>query len=96
MTGTFQKSLRINYTFDPETIKDKHNFDYIIKTVENNISLGQDIGEEFHLLPKNSIYEHSRKYEYLNIGCVQVAIKPLIDMGIEAYKEFFPRQSFSL
>jgi len=31
----------------PETIKDKHNFDYIIKTVENNISLGQDIGEEF-------------------------------------------------
>ena len=34
----------------PETNKDKHNFDYIIKTVENNIPLGQDIGEEFHLL----------------------------------------------
>ncbi|KAH1079721.1 hypothetical protein GYH30_057283 [Glycine max] len=68
----------------PETIKDKHNFDYIIKTVENNIPLGQDIGEEFHLLSKNSIYEHSRKYKYLHIGCVQVAIKPLIDMGIDA------------
>ena len=67
-----------------ETIKDKHNFDYIIKTVENNIPLGQDIGEEFHLLSKNSIYEHSRKYKYLHIGCVQVAIKPLIDMGIDA------------
>ncbi|KAL5123960.1 hypothetical protein HKD37_02G004443 [Glycine soja] len=68
----------------PETIKDKHNFDYIIKTVENNIPLGQDIGEEFHLLSKNSIYEDSRKYKYLHIGCVQVAIKPLIDMGIDA------------
>ena len=42
----------------PETIKDKHNFDYIIKIVENNIPLGQDVGEEFHLLSKNSIYEH--------------------------------------
>ncbi|KAL5191758.1 polyprotein [Glycine soja] len=62
----------------PETIKDKHNFDYIIKTVENNIPLGQDIGEEFYLLSKNSIYEHSRKYKYLHIGC------PLIDMGIDA------------
>ncbi|KRH55131.1 hypothetical protein GLYMA_06G232700v4, partial [Glycine max] len=68
----------------PKTIKDKHNFDYIIKTVENNIPLGQDIGEEFHLLSKNSIYEHSRKYKYLHIDCVQVAIKPLIDMGIDA------------
>ncbi|KAH1198389.1 polyprotein [Glycine max] len=68
----------------PETIKDKHNFDYIIKTVENNIPLGLDIGEEFHLLSKNSIYEHSHKYKYLHIGCVQVAIKPLIDMGIDA------------
>ncbi|KAL5129475.1 polyprotein [Glycine soja] len=51
---------------------------------ENNIPLGQDIGEEFHLLSKNSIYEHSRKYKYLHIGCVQVAIKPLVDMGIDA------------
>jgi len=68
----------------PETIKDKHNFDYIIKIVENNIPLGQDIGEEFHLLSKNSIYEHNRKYKYLHIGYVQVAIKPLIDMGIDS------------
>ena len=33
----------------PETIEDKHNFDYIIKIIENSIPLGQDIGEEFHL-----------------------------------------------
>ena len=70
--------------YNPETIKEKHNFDYIIKIVENNISLGQDIGKEFHLLSKNSIYEHSRQYKYLHIGCVQVAIKPLIDIGIDA------------
>ena len=68
----------------PKTIKDKHNFDYIIKTIEHNIPLGQDIGEEFHLLSKNSIHEHSRKYKYLHIGCVEVAIKPLIDIGIDA------------
>jgi len=67
----------------PETIKGKHNFDYISKSVENNIPLGQDIGEKFRLLSKNSIFEHSRKYKYLQIGCVQVAIKPLIDMSID-------------
>ncbi|KAG4917725.1 hypothetical protein JHK82_055193 [Glycine max] len=68
----------------PETIKEKHNFDYIIRTVEINIPLGQDIGEEFHLLSNKSIYEYSRKYKHLHIDCVQVAIKPLIDMGIDA------------
>ena len=75
----FLRQLKTN-----ETIKDKHNFDYIIKTIENNIPLGQDIGEEFHLLSQNSIYEHSQKYNYLHIDCVHVAIKPLIDMGIDA------------
>ena len=53
-----------------ETIKNKHNCDYVIKPVENNTPLGQDIEEEFHLLSKNSIFEHSRKYKYLYIGCV--------------------------
>ncbi|KAH1198911.1 hypothetical protein GmHk_18G052386 [Glycine max] len=51
---------------------------------KHNLFNEEDIGEEFHLLSKNSIYEHSRKYKYLHIGCVQVAIKPLIDMGIDA------------
>ncbi|KAL5159223.1 putative Polyprotein CP [Glycine soja] len=66
----------------PETIKDKHNFDYIIKTVENNIPLGQDIREEFHLLSKNSIYEHSRnsfnirhnQFEDSLIGTVETSL----------------------
>ncbi|KAL5176952.1 polyprotein [Glycine soja] len=76
MTRVFQKSLKIHYMLLRQL---KTN-----TTVENNIPLGQDIGEEFHLLSKNSIYEHSRKYKYLHIGCVQVAIKPLIDIGIDA------------
>ncbi|KAG4921680.1 hypothetical protein JHK82_050641 [Glycine max] len=62
----------------PETIKDKHNFDYIIKTVENNIPLGQDLREEFHLLSKNSIYEHSRKYKYLHIGYMDIDVVVLM------------------
>jgi len=39
-----------NTLYVPEKIKDNHNFDYVIKTIENNIPLGQNIGEEFHLL----------------------------------------------
>ncbi|RDX94777.1 hypothetical protein CR513_22806, partial [Mucuna pruriens] len=67
----------------PENQKQKRSSDYIIKTVENNIPLGQGIGEEFHLLSKDSIIEHTKKYKYLHIGCVQIAIKPLIDMGLD-------------
>ncbi|KAH1203442.1 hypothetical protein GmHk_17G049694 [Glycine max] len=80
MTGVFQKSLRTHCMF----LRQSKINTVLIKTVENNIPLGQDIGEEFHLLSKNSIFEHSRKYKYLHIGCVQVTIKPLIDMGIDA------------
>ncbi|KAH1198772.1 polyprotein [Glycine max] len=69
-------------------IAPKHNlFDEEVRFEEINQNMDdwrQGIGEEFHLLSKNSIYEHSRKYKYLHIGCVQVAIKPLIDMGINA------------
>ncbi|QHO53306.1 Movement protein [Arachis hypogaea] len=59
----------------------KRKSDYIIKTVKNNIPLGPDSGEEFHLLTKQSVREHARHYKYLHIGCVQVAVKPLIREG---------------
>ncbi|QHO00748.1 polyprotein [Arachis hypogaea] len=62
----------------------KRKSDYIIKTVENNIPLGPDSGEEFHLLTKQSVREHARHYKYLHIGCVQVAVKPLIREGLNA------------
>ncbi|QHO46008.1 Movement protein [Arachis hypogaea] len=62
----------------------KRKSDYIIKTTENNIPLGPDSGEEFHLLTKQSVREHARHYRYLHIGCVQVAVKPLIREGLNA------------
>ncbi|XLU26974.1 hypothetical protein S245_063040, partial [Arachis hypogaea] len=43
-----------------------------------------DSGEEFHLLTKQSVREHARHYKYLHIGCVQVAVKPLIREGLNA------------
>ncbi|XLU49812.1 hypothetical protein S245_044626, partial [Arachis hypogaea] len=46
----------------------KRKSDYIIKTTENNIPLGPDSGEEFHLLTKQSVREHARHYKYLHIG----------------------------
>ena len=68
----------------PEESKLARSSDYIIKTAENNIPLGPEAGEEFHLLTKQSIAEHARKYRYLHIGCVQVAVKPLIREGLHA------------
>ncbi|QHO20437.1 polyprotein [Arachis hypogaea] len=62
----------------------KRKLDYIIKTAENNIPLGLDSGEEFHLLTKQSVREHARHYKYLHIGCVQVGVKPLIREGLNA------------
>ncbi|QHN79036.1 uncharacterized protein DS421_19g666610 [Arachis hypogaea] len=62
----------------------KRKSDYIIKTTENNIPLGPESGEEFHLLTKQSVREHARHYRYLHIGCVQVAVKPLIRESLNA------------
>jgi len=30
------------------------------------------------------VAEHARKYKYLHIGCVQVAVKPLVREGLNA------------
>ncbi|MED6191089.1 hypothetical protein PIB30_112776, partial [Stylosanthes scabra] len=46
----------------------KRKSDYIIKTAENNIPLGPESSEEFHLLTKQSVGEHTRLYKYLHIG----------------------------
>ncbi|KAK7410245.1 hypothetical protein VNO78_00875 [Psophocarpus tetragonolobus] len=68
----------------PDESKHVRSSDYIIRTAENNIPLDPQAGEEFHLLTKQSIAEHSRKYKYLHIGCVQVAVKPLVREGLNA------------
>ncbi|QHO08059.1 polyprotein [Arachis hypogaea] len=49
----------------------KRKSDYIIKTAENNIPLGPDSSEEFHLLTKQSVREHARHYRYLHIGDIR-------------------------
>ena len=60
-----------------------HSSDYIIRTVEKNIPIDPDVGEEFHLLSETSLIEHqTKKYNFLHIGCVQIAIKPLIREGL--------------
>ncbi|XLS86095.1 hypothetical protein HN51_036261, partial [Arachis hypogaea] len=53
----------------PEETKRTSRSDYIIKIAENNIPLGPESGEKFHLLNKQFIQEHVCKYKYLHIGC---------------------------
>ena len=67
-----------------EENKHVQNSNYIIKTTENNIPLELEAGEEFHLLTKQSVVEHAKKSKYLHIGCVQVAVKPLVKEGLNA------------
>nr|KYP44422.1 polyprotein [Cajanus cajan] len=56
--------------------------DYIIKTAESQIPLSNE-EEEFHLLDEQSLKEEAKKYNYLHIGCIQVAIKPLGIKGLD-------------
>ncbi|MED6149651.1 hypothetical protein PIB30_064576, partial [Stylosanthes scabra] len=42
----------------PDDNNNNRKSDYIIKTAENNIPLGPESGEEFHLLTKQSVREH--------------------------------------
>ena len=65
-------------------IKDKKCYsksDYIIRTVEESIPI-QPEKEDFFLLSRKSIEKHRKEYNFLHIGCVQVAIKPLIRKGL--------------
>ena len=55
--------------------------DYIIRTVEESI-LVQPEKEDFYLLSAKSIEKHRKEYNFLHIGCVQIAIKPLIRRGL--------------
>ena len=54
----------------------------LIKSIKNNVLLDPDAREEFHLLTKQFVVEHARKYKYLHIGCFQVTIKTLVIEGL--------------
>ena len=71
----------------PETIYEKGRFhfkhDYSIKTTEQSIPL-HDENKTIQLFSKDAI-EHHRKnnYKFLHIGLIQVAVKPLIRLGMD-------------
>ena len=56
---------------------------YSIKMTEQTLSIGQN-QQNLHLLSSRSILEHRIKYKFLHVGLVQIAIKPLFRLGIDA------------
>ena len=61
------------------TIYQEGNFEfnqnYSIKIEEKTIFLNQNL-ESLQLLSQNTINHHRKKFNYIHIGLVQVAIKP--------------------
>ena len=74
--GQFLISLREIYKEGTFKIKS----DYVIKTVEETLSIQQN-EENLHLVPLERIDMHKSKYEYMHIGLVQVVMKPLTRIG---------------
>ena len=63
------------------SIKDMFSSEYVIKTVEKEITLNSS-QESIALISPQLIAEHIKKYRYLHIGSIQLAIKPLHRKGI--------------
>uniref|UniRef100_A0A5B6ZLL3 Uncharacterized protein n=1 Tax=Davidia involucrata TaxID=16924 RepID=A0A5B6ZLL3_DAVIN len=57
--------------------------DYAIKTVEKTVSIKNE-RQDFQLFERNAMEEHKKKYSYLHIGFVQVAVKPLTRNGLNS------------
>ena len=49
---------------------------YVIKTEENFINIDPD-QEEFILLLEKDVGKYKQKYNFLHLGCVQVATMPM-------------------
>ena len=60
----------------------KFNQNYSIKTEEKTIYLNQNL-ESLQLLSQNIINHHKKKFNYIHIWLVQVAIKPLFRLGLD-------------
>lgn len=56
--------------------------DYSIKTSEHTFSIKKEC-ETFDLLTKQNILHHRKKYRFIHIGLVQIAIKPLFRLGLD-------------
>uniref|UniRef100_A0A251T9F0 Putative viral movement protein n=1 Tax=Helianthus annuus TaxID=4232 RepID=A0A251T9F0_HELAN len=57
--------------------------DYSIKTHEQTIPINKDY-QNMQLLSVEAIKRHRKLYKFLHIGLVQVAIKPMFRLGIDA------------
>ena len=70
---------KIYKSFESFTFKS----DKIIKMVEETIPLKEE-SEVFYLLSKTLIAKNREKYNYLNLEMVQIALKPLTCLGLNA------------
>ena len=71
---------KINTIYQQGNFKFSQN--YLIKTEEKTIFLNQYL-EIIQLLSQNTINHHRNKFNYIHIGLVQVAIKPLFRLGLD-------------
>ena len=72
--------MKINSIYQQRNFEFSQN--YSIKTEERTISLNQNL-ESLQLLSQNAINHHRKKFNYIHIGLVQVAIKPLFRLGLD-------------
>ena len=57
-------------------------YNYSLKTKEKTISLNQNL-KSLQLLSQNTINHHKKKFNYIHLGLVQVAIKPLFRLDLD-------------
>ncbi|CAK9154834.1 unnamed protein product [Ilex paraguariensis] len=56
---------------------------YEIKKVQKTLPIRNEY-EDFLLIDRNTIQEHEQQYNYLHIGLIQVAVKPLTTKGLNS------------
>ena len=82
--------ININKIYDGEefsiyntlAIPFKQNIKYSVKTIKQITALNQE-NESIRLLSENVLIDLKKKYNYLHIGSVQMAIKPLFRLGLD-------------
>ena len=72
--------MKINIIYQQGKFEFRQN--YSIKTEEKPIPLNQNL-ESLQLVSQNTINQHRKKFNYIHIGLVQVAIKPLFRLGLD-------------
>ena len=63
-----------------------------MKTKEQTISLNQNL-ESMQLLSQKIVDHHKKYFNYIHIGLVQIAIKPLFHLGLDILVYDCPRDA---